>query len=178
MNPLLKKRSASLYPPTGFVPARSVRLARFSEHLPMWLDKEPERTPNQKRGIAYERLVHEMMDNRYGDAYQSAPWLVYWEKETESPPRTCQPDGLLIDLARGQITIVEVKLYNSVMAWWQLLWKYSPVVRALLPGFQLRYVEIVQFDDPSIALPGEVFRVRNLEEVPVDGYGILTWKPQ
>lgn len=178
-NPLLKTpKPSSLYPPRGFVPAKTVQKARFSEHLPRWVGEEVERTPNQKKGIAYESLVHEMLDSRYGDAYQASPWLVYWEKDHLTVPRTCQPDGLLIDMQRGIITVVEVKLYNSVMAWWQLLWKYSPVVRQLLPGFQLKYLEVVKFDDPAIVVPGEVFRVADPEEIPVDGYGVLTWKPE
>lgn len=181
MIPLLKTPKSSLYPPKNFVPVRAVRQVRFSEHLPPWMEERDEqvRTPNQKKGLAYEALVHEMLESVYGEMYQPSPWIVYWEKDPScTPARTCQPDGLIIDIRKGVITIVEVKLYNSAMAWWQLLWKYSPVVRALFPGFELRYVEIVKFDDPSIAVPGEVLRVQSLEELQSNSYGVMTWKPE
>lgn len=182
-NPLLKSaatnRKVSVRPPLGFVPARDVQRACFSEHAPVWMDGRDElRTPNQIKGLKYEALVNEMLWNRYGDFYQASPWLVYWGKDHEKPPRLCQPDGLLFDIRGGRITIVEIKLYNSVMAWWQLLWKYSAVVRALFPMYELCYLEIVKFDDPLVVPPGTVLRVERIEDLKPSEYGILTWKPE
>ena len=67
----------------------------------------------------------------------------------------CQPDGLLIDIPEGRITIIEIKLQHTPAAWWQLEMLYAPVLSSLFAGgkFDFCLVEAVKWLDPSVPFP-------------------------
>jgi hypothetical protein len=128
------------------------------------------------QGVRYEKKVHEYFTSLFPDHYVSNPWVTF-QVDGAARPRWCQPDGLLIDVQQGLVTIVEVKYQHTSDAWWQLEMLYKPVLRAMFPRdlWQFRCVEVVKWFDPAVAFPVPA----RLSESPA-GVGDLSvhiWRP-
>lgn len=150
------------------LPLESVRLAR---HAPPF--KRPERRLGAKgRGIRYEEKVQKYLLNDFAPLYVPSPWLHFRERGSETF-RWCQPDGLLIDLRRGVIVIVEIKYNHTADAWWQLNHLYRPVLSALFPPtlWRLEVCEIVKWYDPAVVFP-EPCRLVNNPMKDVDSFRV------
>lgn len=133
----------------------------------------------RRQGILYERKVHEHFLEIYKEAYLPSPWFRY-RLEGSDRVRWCQPDGLLFDVRKGRLTIVEVKYQHTEKAWFQLRQKYPPVVLAVFPPdlWALSYCEVVKWYDPQIRFPERSMRVRRLEELNPGQLGVHIYKPE
>lgn len=161
-------------PPANFHPAGDVRWAAWAQQPPFIREKR--RTGRRAQGVRYERKVHEYLEAMFPDQYIPSPWLMF-EELGVARPRWCQPDGLLIDLARGEVTIVEVKYQHTSDAWWQMFKLYRPVLEVLLPKglWTYRCVEVVKWYDPATVFPAAV----RLSECPkgVGEMSVHIWRP-
>lgn len=101
-------------------------------------------------GVRYERKGHEHFLERYPDTYVPGPWF---EFDDASGRRWCQPDGLLIDIKCGRVTIVEFKYQHTLNAWWQIWSLYAPVLQHVFPGWDIRGVEVVKWYDAAVFFP-------------------------
>lgn len=135
--------------PASFRPAGRVLAASLS--FPPAIRKK-RYTGRRLEGVRYEKKVHEHMELLYGDRYVPNPWLKFF---SEGKWRWCQPDALLLDVARGRLTIVEVKYQHTSDAWWQVRQLYQPVLEQIFPRNLWEYdaCEIVKWYDPATLFP-------------------------
>ena len=155
--------------PPRFTPAGAVRVAELSLHKPPFI--APPRTRGSKAaGVRYERRAQSVLQDRYGDLYVRSPWFHF----LSTTWRWCQPDGLLVDIARGKITIIEIKLKHTSDAWWQTRRLYEPVVKKVFPPSIWSYAvaEVVRWYDGDVAFPEHFTFVPDPRHVPVGSLGI------
>lgn len=129
-----------------------VNYARFTRK-PDWLPRNEVRTGARAAGERFERRVHATFLERYRGFYVEGPWIAY---NRDGPGRRinfCQPDGLYIDIKRGLIVIVEVKLKHGVKAWEQLNKLYLPCIECIFKDFEIRLIEVVKWFDPAVSPP-------------------------
>lgn len=103
--------------------------AKLLQGVPSFVQGAPTRRKGARGvGLRYERKVQLKLCSDF-DNYMPGPWFEY--KTSDEPKRInyAQPDGILIDIERGVITIAEIKLRHTVEAYFQLLDKYLPIVR-------------------------------------------------
>ncbi len=127
-----------------------VDYARFTKR-PDWLPRNEVRTGARAEGSRYERRVHTALLGKYRDYYVEGPWIAY---RREGPGRRinfCQPDGLYIDIKKGLIVIIEVKLKHGMKAWEQLNELYFPCITHIFKDFEIRLIEVVKWFDPVIS---------------------------
>lgn len=135
--------------PASFRPAGRVLSAQFCAAPAL---RRKRYTGRRLAGVQYEKKVHAYLDSLYGFRYIPNPWLKFF---ADGKWRWCQPDGLLFDLARGRITVVEVKYQHTSDAWWQLRHLYEPVLSAIFPArlWAFDLCEVVKWYDPETAFP-------------------------
>ena len=165
-------------PPERFTPAENVAWAKWAKAAPPFAAKRQRRTGRRAQGVRYERKVHEYLSVVFPDSYVSSPWIYFMEREG-SRARWCQPDGLIIDLEQGLITIVEVKYQHTSDAWWQLEMLYKPVLRAMFPKslWNIQLVEVVKWYDASTLFPVRCALLESPDEVLKAEVGVHIWKP-
>ncbi len=120
---------------------------------PEWAKKRKATRGRKRQGILYERKVHSYLQDIYKEVYFPSPWICYIE---HGALHYCQPDGLIFDLRAGECTVVEVKYSHTLNAWDQLELLYVPVIKHLLPDWQLSTLEIVKWYDPRVIPPNGV----------------------
>ena len=164
-------------PPKRFRPAGVVDWVEFSPTPPPFVH-ETKRTGKRGEGIRYEKRVHALYEHRFGSAYVASPWFRFAEVGVEKP-RWCQPDGLLIDIDAGIITIVECKLQHTSDAWWQLRWLYLPVISKAFPGtaWEFRILEVTKWYDCATAFPEKVKMCADILHVRSGEFGVHICKP-
>lgn len=129
-------------------------------------------------GQIYEAKVHTALSEQYGKRYLASPWFHYWD-ESANKARFCQPDALYIDVERGRIIIVEIKLKHTSDAWWQLRKKYEPVVKKAFGGdFSYAVAEVVRWYDPMLAFPEEVIMRPEIAFARPRGFQVTIWNPR
>lgn len=165
-------------PPDRFSPADTLTWARWAKAPPPFVVNRKGRTGRRAQGIRYEKKVHEYLDMIYPGMFVPSPWIYFLEEEGNRA-RWCQPDGLLIDVQQGLVTIVEVKYSHTSDAWWQLTQLYRPVLEYLFPRalWTLQCVEIVKWYDPLVAFPERVALLEEPTEKLKSGFGVHIWKP-
>ena len=158
--------------PAGFRPAQAPRATHFC--VPPNLKKRQYKG-RRAAGIRYEKRVHEYLESFYGEHYLASPWLKFFD---EGKWRWCQPDGLIWDLARGVITIVEVKYQHVELAWWQTRRLYAPVLRSMFPPhlWKIEVCEVVKWYDPSVVFPERVVLASDVDN-PHSGFKVHIWRP-
>lgn len=164
-------------PPRRFRPAGVVEWVEFSPTPPPFVH-EKKRKGRRAEGIRYEKKVHLLNEARFGEVYIASPWFRFMEVGADRP-RWCQPDALMIDFERGQITIVECKLQHTADAWWQLRWLYLPIVAKAFPGtlWKIGLVEVVKWYDPATAFPEKVKMRADIKDVQPGEFGVHICKP-
>lgn len=150
-----------LSPPDDFRGAGDVHWAHLTEE-PGFV-RRGSRRGAKGRGIRYEERTQRALDRQYGNMYVASPWVCF--SADGSGPRYCQPDGLLVDIERGKIFVVEIKYNHVAMAYWKLFHLYKPVVQKLF-GDEWRYscVEVVKWYDASTYGPADVTLRRRVHE--------------
>jgi len=119
-------------------------------------------SPAKKAGLAYERKVQDYLGNLFGDFYLPGIWFSFYAGGYAGR-RYAQPDGLLFDLERGVITIVEVKIRHTTRAWWQLRELYQPLVEFKFPDWGVEVVEVFNYFDKKEAVPEKVMHVGEVD---------------
>jgi hypothetical protein len=144
---------------------------------PTFALSKPRPTSRKRLGIKYESEAHKHLGQAYKGIYVPRPWLVYY---AFSSRRWCQPDGLIIDIPAGHITIVEAKYCHVADAWWQLVCLYLPVVSKMFGNELWTYstVEIVKYYDPSLPCPQQPTLVSKPHPIPSGIFGVTIWRPK
>jgi hypothetical protein len=158
--------------PAGFKPAGLVLAADFC--TPPALRKR-RYTGRRLEGVRYEKKVQAYLQDFYGDHYVASPWLRFF---TGGIWRWCQPDGILFDVCRGRITIVEVKYQHTSDAWWQVRHLYGPVLSFMFPESLWEYsaCEVVKWYDPAISFPEKVVLASEVSMVH-PAFKVHIWRP-
>ena len=108
--------------------------------------------------------------------YLPSPWLLY---VVEGRPLWCQPDGLHFDVAKGRITICEIKLKHTADSQRQLRGVYEPVVRRMFsrPGWGVSLVEVVKWYDPDVTYPEPHTLISDPFAHTGNKIGVYVWRP-
>jgi len=156
--------------PADFRPAGNVRWA-MPCHEPGWAAKLALSNNGAfAAGQRYEARVHELLLVQFPVSYVRSPWFAF---SGSGGARHCQPDGLLLDFRSGSVTIVEIKLYHTERAWWQLEQLYRPVIsRAFGPQWRVATAEVCRFYDPSISIPALVRLHADLTKCREDEFNV------
>lgn len=166
-------------PPKRLQPVQDIRWAEHSRIIPDFARRPVVNdTEVRKAGRRYEDKVQEMLLKRYPDSYVASPWLCFKDRTRKAHHSWCQPDGWLIDLQRGLITIMEVKLSHTSDAWWQIRHLYEPVTRALF-GSEWRYAacEVTRFCDPNVRFPEDITLTPDPAMLWDGAFGVHVWRP-
>lgn len=128
--------------------------------------------------MLYEKKGHEYLLGEYEEKYLPSPWIRFTDTISDRT-RWCQPDGLLIELERGVITLVEFKYQHTSDAWWQLRQLYEPVVKYLFPGEEWKFhvCEVVKWYDPATVFPERISMAPAIHSLRDNDFGVHIWKP-
>jgi hypothetical protein len=141
-----------LFPrPAHFRSAEGVTWAEFSPIGPFGTQAPVPQTEAQRIGLRYERKVHEHFSRRFSN-YGASQWISY-KCGKGFDVRWAQPDGLMLDMEKGQVTIIEIKIRHTERAWWQLRQLYEPLVKFLFPQWTIGLCEVCRTFDPAVAWP-------------------------
>jgi len=147
-------------------------------NVPTFARKKKPLRGRRGQGIRYEVRAQRYLQELYGLSYYASPWFKYREHETEML-RWCQPDGLLIDVEKGILWIVEIKYQHTYEAYRQLIKCYLQVIEKSFPPelWEFRFVEVVKWYDPQVKLPVEV-KLCKLPHYAAEGdFGVHIWRP-
>ena len=168
-------------PPRGFRPAEGVRSAWSVGDGPFGRTPQPSkrRTAAQNAGLRYERKVKKLLGDTFGPEFRPGQWLRFFER-SETTPRFCQVDGLLV---RGNRAIIfECKYTFTSDAWFQLRQLYEPVVRKAFYADVVGLCVVCRVFDPAIAFPEETELLFDTELASWAGrdafpkIGVLSWR--
>lgn len=127
------------------------------------------------KGWLYEKDVSWKLLNEYGfTSYIPSQWFHF--QQNGHRPEFCQTDGLLFTPKQQKVLIVEVKYKHTIDAYWQLEDKYVPVIRRLLPGWEISTVEIVKWYD-SIPYPTDVVLKKDILSIKPSEFGVHIMSP-
>lgn len=127
-------------------------------------------TQREKLGIRYEKKVHQVLNERFELRYFPQIWFCYKAGEKL---RYCQTDGLLVDIDKKKITIIEVKYSHTSDAFWQMENVYYPVVKRLFgDSWQVCTVEVVKWYDPAVSCPRKAVLRERLEDVKFGEFAV------
>lgn len=176
--------NTTLFPrPDRFIPVDPSRLAWAELRWEGPWGQEPQRGGGAVKaaGRRYERKVHCRLGSMYspessldGALYTPAQWIEFRERG-QSRSRWAQPDGLLLNLSRGLLVVVEVKLRHVVTAWWWLRGIYGPLLHFLFPKWTIAYLEVVRYYDPAVRWPEPIRLVREPSLVREGQFGVHIW---
>lgn len=169
--------------PRGFRPSDLVTQAEFCESP--FGPPSRANNPSAVRGQAYERRAHRHFAELF-PAQPASPFYVpaRWIRFLTSDPRErryrfAEPDGLLIDVERRHIIILEMKLTHTCYAWWGLRRLYEPLIRKIF-GRDWTYAvcEVCRYYDPEVAFPEPFTFVRSPTALAVNGFGVMLLTPE
>lgn len=115
-------------------------------------------TPARRAGLVYEQkaaaavsaIIEDLPASPdYTFRWMIGPWVEYFNKGASHRKRHAQPDGLLFDLGRNRLTIIEIKLSHSTRAYRQLFNLYHPLMCCLFPDMDIHLLEICSRFDPG-----------------------------
>lgn len=159
-----------------FKPAREPQWVKILAAPPPFVLARKRHSGARANGLRYQRQVDEYLESRYGAAYVRGPWLEFFDGVTRER-RYCQPDGLLVELRRGRITVIEAKYTHTQLAYWQLFELYMPVVRALFgPQWHFAAVEICAKFDPMTPLPVRCVMRKNVLDAVESEFNVHIWR--
>lgn len=158
--------------PQGFRPIGPVYAPQFTTPVHT---RQRRYTGRRAEGIRYERAGQEYLSQVYGDSYVPGPWIKFF---TNGQWRWCQPDGLLFDIQRGIIHVVEFKYQHTTDAWWQTRHLYAPVLRAMFPFdlWQIQVCEVVKWFDPAVVFPEKITLANEVHFNSLT-FKVHIWKP-
>jgi len=130
-------------------------------------------------GLRYELAGHNHLLDIYGPEYIPGPWFRYTTEDAPERKNFAQPDGLILRIKQGIITIVEFKWSHTPDAYYQLTDKYFPLVSTFFGTdiFEYRLLEICRWYNPQTAVPGKSGLRKDIETILPGEMGIHIWKP-
>lgn len=138
----------------------------------------PVRSRRKRQGLLYQQKLDTYLTAAYPHQYIPGPWVRYsvWEDV-----RWCQPDGLIIDIVKGRITIVEAKYSHVIDAWYQLIYLYLPVVKAIFGEstglWRYSTLEIVKWFDPAVQCPQQPTMCHTPHLAKPGDFSVNIWRP-
>lgn len=167
-------------PPKGFRPSDLVVEASFCRSPAFASQPSKGNNPSAIRGLNYERKVHNHLSSvfnpeRGSQLYVPAHWITFRTSDpTERGPRYAQPDGLLVDLDRSLVVIVEIKLRHMQSAWWGLRRLYEPLIRKIFGNkWSFAVCEIVDWYDPAVFWPEPYSMCRDPSMLRRNEFGVM-----
>lgn len=164
-------------PPRRFRPAGEILSAQFVDPPPFVI---PRRTKNKARanGIRYEKKAHAYLLREFPNECIVGPWIKFYSKG-KAKAFYCQPDALILDIRRGTIAVIEIKLKHTSDAWWQVRRLYLPVVQFIFgDAWTYTAVEVAKWFDPHTKFPERfefVDRACDLSLLPPDKFHLHLW---
>jgi len=157
---------------------QEVFFAGISPRPPPFIKPTKHKRGVRRQGVLYERKVQEHLLGRYPGGYIAAPWIRYRDAN-QTEERWCQPDGILVNLLAGLVTIVEVKLRHTDLAWFQLHELYDPILRRVFKDgdWRFRHAEVVRWYDPSIPFPGRHYLRPRIDLARENETCVVIWTP-
>lgn len=157
--------------PNNFIPARDPRYVKLHFGPPSFInDSQPKGV--RAAGIRYEHRGQAYLLRDHPDTYLPSIWFSFWEGDQ----RWCQPDGLIVNLEAGKITVIEFKLKHTPKAWWQVTDLYLPVVKKFFgDGWSYAGCEVCKWFDPAVAFPGPYVRTRDVDSLESGSFGVHIW---
>ena len=161
------------YRPSAFIGLRHLQYATFDPYY----FRLPKGTYTGARleGMNYERKVHQLFSDRYcaearGPVYVPAMWIRYVDTMRSY---YAQPDGLIVDLRRSFITIIEIKLKHTLNAYFWLRELYEPLIRHIF-GNSWKYAvcEVVKWFDASLRWPEPLRMTGDPSALIVNEFGL------
>lgn len=132
--------------------------AEILQGIPSFVRSGRRRRGKKGVGLRYEAKCHKHFAKLY-DNYVASPWFRYATSDEPARINYAQPDGLLIDLQLGLVTIVEIKYSHCSDAYFQLVEKYLPIVKKFFNNSELwdfATVEVVNWYDFAVVFPTTV----------------------
>lgn len=171
------QHSQPLAAPSKFKPARDVHDAQILPGPPPFVFERKRKSGRKWQGIRYERAAHEEFSRRY-PGYVPGPWITFIDGPT-GERRYCQPDGLIVEIERGRITVLEYKYRHTELAYWQLFHLYIPVVQALFPSDLWHYagVEVCNRFDCAIVCPERPLLRKQVLDAHELAFNVHIWRP-
>lgn len=127
-----------------------------SQAYPLWADIPPVshgHTVAQLSGLRYEGKAARMLEVEFRFAVSQ---LAFRYTSNQLNWFKCWTDLCLFSDDMATVTIVEVKWHHTIDAWVQLRELYIPVVRKAFPRLRVQGMEVCQFYDPAVKIPGRV----------------------
>jgi len=163
-----------------FRPARNITFAEFADPPPM-LATQPKHKGAKAAGIRYERQVHGLLKDLYGERYFKSKWI-HFKVQGENKFRWCQPDAFLLDLVELRLLLIEIKLRHCNLAWYQMKYLYLPVLEFVLPLdlnlFTVCTCEIVHWYDPAIRTDRPAKLRKDLASVEPNEFAVHILNPK
>jgi hypothetical protein len=158
-----------------FQKVENVSRAVFAKYPPEFAANDRIPRGLRRKGLAFEAEVQEALKKAAKGLYFPSPWIIY--TTGGGFIHWCQPDGLYFDPTRGHLYIIECKLRHTADAWWQLHEVYAPVLARMFPRelWELRFVEIVRWYDPSTYFPGRHFLRKKVTQTERGETGVIIW---
>jgi hypothetical protein len=84
-----------------------------------------------------------------------------------------------VDILKGTVTIVEIKLKHTAHAWWQVRELYEPVVKHLFNNGKVHWAfaacEVVKWYDSDTVFPENLLLTPAIENIPPGHFGLHIW---
>jgi hypothetical protein len=129
--------------------------------------------------LRYERRVHGAFaarfspESRTGILYVPCQWITF---VAGAQVRWAQPDGLIVDFKRAQITVIEIKLRHMQKSWWWLRHIYEPLIRYLFgPRWRYAVCEVVRWFDPGLPWPEPIRFAASPAILAANEFGVHIW---
>jgi len=130
-------------------------------------------------GLRYEAKVQRHFLEGF-DGYMPGPWFRYTTSDAPKRTNYAQPDGILIDVEAGKITICEMKYSHCAEAYFQLVDKYLPIVRKFFNNseiWEFATVEVVYWFDCAVAFPTEPRLRERMQDARVGELAVHVCRP-
>lgn len=141
-------------------------------------------TKQQREGLRYERralsYLQELVDKREAKDFTllANKWFTFKsEASTDSNPRFCQTDGILLNEREKRIILVEVKLQHTNSAWRQVRLLYEPILRVVYPSYSIAAIELCKWLDPHSSFPEQYFYAEDIFTAAPEKFGVHLYKP-
>lgn len=136
-----------------------------SQAYPLWAEVPPVahgHTVAQLSGLRYESKAARMLEATFKYV---VPQLAFRYTSNQLAWFKCWTDLCLFSDDMSTVTVVEVKWHHTIDAWIQLRELYVPVVRTAFPRLRIQSMEVCQFYDPGVRIPGRMKLAGRVSEV-------------
>ena len=154
-------------PPRKFKPAGRVIVGEFLRSVPSFVSskKKKRKRGAVAAGMVFEKHGHQLFNDLYQELYVPAPWIKFRNTANPRLMRLCQPDGLIVDVRRNTLTIIEFKLRHTSDSWFQLRLLYYPIIRRMFgQAWHIRILEVAKYPNPEVIIPENAALIREIAQ--------------